>query len=96
MREARAGRAQLLFLLIKPVVSWRFRSRLRRPRLRSLLKNTESPPVGVHLKGCRRVENPELSNTFSVPKGWQGKVECLINEMLFIRKGKPKLNTQSD
>ena len=33
--NARVGRAELLFLLIKPIVLWRSRSRHRRPYLRS-------------------------------------------------------------
>ena len=36
-QNARAGRAELLFLLIKPIVLWRSRSRRRRPCVSSLL-----------------------------------------------------------
>ena len=32
----------------------------------------------------------------SVLKKCRGKLDCLIQEMLFIRERKPKLNTQSD
>ena len=52
--------------------------------------------VGAHVKGCHGISNPELLKQFSVLKKCQGKLDCLIREMLFIREKKPKLNTQSD
>ena len=39
---------------------------------------------------------PELTKMFSVLKKCQGKLDCLVHEMLLIRERKPKLNTQSD
>ena len=50
--------------------------------------------VGAHV--CQGNSNPELLKQFSVLKKCQGKLDCLIREMLFIRERKPKLNTQSD
>ena len=38
----------------------------------------------------------DLTRNFSVLKKCNGKLDCLIYEMLFIRKKKPSLNTQSD
>jgi len=38
----------------------------------------------------------DLNSNFSVPKKCGGKLDCLIYEVLFIKKKKPKLNTQSD
>ena len=40
MQNARAGRAELLFLLIKPIVLWRSRSRRRRRSCVSSLLTT--------------------------------------------------------
>ena len=37
-----------------------------------------------------------LTNNFKILKKCQGKFDCLIHEMLWIRKKKPSLNTQSD
>ena len=51
--------------------------------------------IGAHVKGCRGISNPELLKQLSVLKKCQGKLDCLIREMLFIREGNPKLNTQS-
>ena len=38
----------------------------------------------------------DLAKMFSVLKKCQGKLDCLIQEMLFIQERKLKLNTQSD
>jgi len=38
----------------------------------------------------------ELTNNFSVLKKCNGKLDCLIYEMLFIKKKRLCLNTQSD
>ena len=38
----------------------------------------------------------DLANNFSVLKECNGKLDCLIYEMLFIRKKKPSLKTPSD
>ena len=51
---------------------------------------------GAHVKGCHGISNPKLLKQFSVLKKCQGKLDCLIREMLFIRERKPKLITQSD
>ena len=48
------------------------------------------------MKGCQENSNPELLKQFSVLKKYQGKLDCLIREMLFIRERKPKLKTQLD
>ena len=52
--------------------------------------------IGTHVKGWHGTSNPELLKQFSVLKKCQGKLDCLIREMLFIRERKPKLNTQAD
>ena len=41
-------------------------------------------------------KNPDLDKYFSTLRKCQGKLDCLIYEMLFIRARKPKLNRQSD
>ena len=52
--------------------------------------------VGKRLKDEHRAKIPDLDNYFSTLKKCQGKLDCLIYEMLVIRARKPKLNTQSD
>ena len=52
--------------------------------------------VGAHVKGCQEISNPELLKQFSVLNKCQGKLDCLIRKVLFIREKKPILNTQSD
>ena len=37
-----------------------------------------------------------IGSNFEILKKCQNKLDCLIFEMLFIRKLKPKLNKQSD
>ena len=53
--------------------------------------------IGKHLKNDYRLETiGDLTNNFSVFKKCNGKLDCLIYEMLFIKKKRPCLNTQSD
>ena len=53
--------------------------------------------VGKHLKNDHGLETiGDLTNNFSVLKKCNGKLDCLIYEMLFIKKKRPRLNTQSD
>ena len=53
--------------------------------------------IGNHLKNDHGLETiGDLTNNFSVLKKCKGKLECLIYEMLFIKKKRPCLNTQSD
>ena len=65
-------------------------------RLHQRTEEHRATAVGAHVKGCHGISNPELLKQFSVVKKCQGKLDCLIREMLFIRERKPKLNTQSD
>ena len=37
-----------------------------------------------------------IVNCFSVLRKCQGKYDCLLYEMLYIKQHKPSLNTQSD
>ena len=64
--------------------------------LHQRIEEHRATAVGAHVKGCHGISNPELLKQFSVLKKCQGKLDCLIREMLFIREKKPKLNTQSD
>ena len=53
--------------------------------------------IGKHLKNDHGLYNiDDLANNFSVLKKCNGKLDCLIYEVLFIRKKKPSLNTQLD
>ena len=52
--------------------------------------------IGKHIKEIHGVASPDISNMFSVLKKCQGKLDCLVNEMLLIRERKPALNTQAD
>ena len=53
--------------------------------------------IGKHLKNDHRLEIiGDLTNNFSVLKKCNGKLDCLIYEMLFIKKIRPCLNAQSD
>ena len=50
-----------------------------------------------HFKNDHGLETiGDVTNNFSVLKKCNGKLNCLINEMSFIKKKRPCLNTQSD
>ena len=52
--------------------------------------------IGKHLKNDHGLEKiGDLTNNFSVLKKCNGKLDCLIYEMLFIKK-RPCFNTQSN
>ena len=56
-----------------------------------------SSAIGKHLKNDHGIKTiGDLNSNFSVLKKCGGKLDCLIYEMLFIKKKKPKLNKQSD
>jgi len=53
--------------------------------------------IGKHLKNGHGIKTiGDLHSNFSLLKKCGGKLDRLIYEMLFIKKKKPKLNTQSD
>ena len=52
--------------------------------------------IGKHLKDEHNVRPSSLRENFTILKKCRSKLECLIFEMLYIRKKRPKLNTQAD
>ena len=50
----------------------------------------------LHMKRVHNIKNPVLENNFTVLKKCNGKFDCLLYEMLLIRKRKPNLNIQTD
>ena len=51
---------------------------------------------GKHLKDEHNLRPSNLRENFTILKKCRSKLECLIFEMLYIRKKRPKLNTQTD
>ncbi|XP_078350920.1 uncharacterized protein LOC144635715 [Oculina patagonica] len=64
--------------------------------LHQRIEEHKTSVIGKHLKEIHGVESPDIRNMFSVLKKCQGKLDCLVNEMLLIRERKPALNTQAD
>ena len=56
------------------------------------------PVIGKHLKDKHNQRSNNLHEQFTTLKKCRGniKFECLIYEMLLIRKKRPTLNTQND
>ena len=52
--------------------------------------------IGKHIKDEHNVRPSNLRENFTILKKCRRKLECLIFEMLYIRKKRPKLNTQAD
>ena len=52
--------------------------------------------IGKHLKDQHDQRPNNLHEQFAILKKCRGKFECLIYEMLLIRKKRPTLNTQKD
>ena len=49
-----------------------------------------------HVKEKHGEDAEKIVNCFSVLRKCQGKYDCLLYEMLYIKQHKPSLNTQSD
>ena len=64
--------------------------------LHQRIEEHKTSVIGKHIKDVHCVASPDLTKMFSVLKKCQGKLDCLVNEMLLIRERKPTLNTQSD
>ena len=56
----------------------------------------KSLAIGKHFKEAHGDVNLLKANHFRVLKKCRGKFDCLIYEMLFIKKLRPNLNTQAD
>ena len=52
--------------------------------------------VGKHVKEMHGENAERIINCFSVLRKCQGKYDCLLYEMLYIKEHKPSLNTKSD
>ena len=52
--------------------------------------------IGKHLQDKHNQRPTNLHEQFTILKKCHGKFECLIYEMLLIRKKRPTLNTQND
>ena len=52
--------------------------------------------IGLHVKDEHGEDPDSIGSNFEILKKCQSKLDCLIFEMFFIRKLKPKLNKQSD
>ena len=63
-------------------------------RLYQRIEEHKASVVGKHMKEVNGVALTALAQMFSILKKCRGKLDCLIQEMLFIRERKPKLNTK--
>ena len=52
--------------------------------------------IGKHLKDKHNQRPTNLHEHFTILTNCHGKFECLVYEMLLIRKKRPTLNTQND
>jgi len=52
--------------------------------------------IAKHMKEVHSVMFTDLAEMFSVLRKCRRKLDCLIQEMLFISEQKPKFNMQSD
>ncbi len=58
-------------------------------------RETVDDSFGI-FKGVHNEDAERIVNCFSVLRKCQGKYDCLLYEMLYIKEHKPSLNTQSD
>ena len=71
--------------------------RKQSPRhLHMRIKEHKYSVIGKHLKDKHNQRPTNLNDQFIALKKCRGKFECLIYEMLLIKKKRPTLNTQND
>ena len=61
-----------------------------------LLKNRRISVIWKHFEDEYNLRPSNLRENFKILRKCRSKLECLIYEMLVIKKKRPKLNTQSD
>ena len=64
--------------------------------LHQRIEEHKASVTGKHVKEVHGVAFPNLAKIFSFLKKCRGKLDCVIQEMIFIRERKLKLSTQSD
>jgi hypothetical protein len=52
--------------------------------------------IGKHMREDHEEDASRIEGCFSILRKCQGKYECLLYEMLYIKELSPSLNTQSD
>ena len=52
--------------------------------------------IGKHTRQQHGLDNPSITENFTVLRKCRNKFDCLLYEMLFIKELKPSLNVQSD
>ena len=52
--------------------------------------------IGKHMREDHKEDASRIEGCFSILRKCQGKYECLLYEMLYIKELSPSLNTQSD
>ena len=60
------------------------------------LKNRRISVIRKHFEDEYNLRPSNLRENFKILRKCRSKLECLIYEMLVIKKKRPKLNTQSD
>ena len=60
--------------------------------LHQRIEEHKTSVIGKHIKEVHCVASPDLTKMFSVLKKCQGKLDCLVNEMLLIRERKYLFN----
>ena len=62
--------------------------------LHQRVEENKRAAIGYHIKDEHDGDPDSIGSNFEILKKCQSKLDCLIFEMLFIRKLKPKLNKQ--
>ena len=63
--------------------------------LHQRIKEHKASDIGKHMKDVHGVAFTDLAKMFSVVKKCREKLDCVIQEMIFIRERKPNISTQS-
>ena len=52
--------------------------------------------IGKHMRQQHGLDNPSITENFTVLRKCRNKFDCLLYEVLFIKELKPSLNVESD
>ena len=62
----------------------------------NMLLNTKNAAIGTQFQEARDRSDLLNESKFQILRKCQGKFDCLVFEMLYIKKFKPNLNVQTD
>ena len=86
----------MLFTIFHVICAMQIMSGILARHLHQRIAEHKNSAIGRHFLEAHGNNNHLKENQFLVLRKYQGKFDCLVFEMLFIKNLKPNLNIQTD